>query len=179
MDTTLTEVGRSNYSGGILWVVLGSEMISVMISLRWLVILVLVLVGADYYFAYRAIKKKGETFPISRSVRRSAIKFCDYIMLLLVGCVVGLAITEPWDLCDHVVTAGVCLGIGIFTELASILGHYFTLRGYKFEGSPLRILGQVLAALVGLKSPTIGKAVGEIVEKLPTTQQPSRDEESE
>lgn len=59
----------------------------------------------------------------SRAVRRTMNKMVDYVTFLVLGALIGVAITEPMEICNHIWTAALGLGIGCGCEVASIIGH--------------------------------------------------------
>ena len=123
---------------GIVWAALGGEMINVAFELRYMIILSVVLILADFWWGhsetmkrYHEAEEAGDTVLMekfkwhkSRAIRRTANKTVDYVTYLLVGAFFGLAITEPMGWGDHVYAAIVGLGVGCLAEIASIVGHY-------------------------------------------------------
>lgn len=113
-------------------------MINVAFELRYMIILSVVLILADFWWGhsetmkrYHEAEEAGDTVLMekfkwhkSRAIRRTANKTVDYVTYLLVGAFFGLAITEPMGWGDHVYAAIVGLGVGCLAEIASIVGHY-------------------------------------------------------
>ena len=113
-------------------------MINVAFELRYMIILSVVLILADFWWGhsetmkhYHEAEEAGDTVLMekfkwhkSRAIRRTANKTVDYVTYLLVGAFFGLAITEPMGWGDHIYAAIVGLGVGCLAEIASIVGHY-------------------------------------------------------
>ena len=121
----------------VLWGAIGQELIGVVYDLRYMVICSIALILADLWWGYSEsqvrlshAKETGndtlqEKFKWhkSRAGRRTANKIVDYLTYLVVGALIGLAITEPMEICSHVWSAALGLGIGCACEIASIIGH--------------------------------------------------------
>ena len=130
MDTT---VGTK----AVMWGSIGSELIAVVYDLRYMVICSIALILADLWWGYSESQMRKEMakdmgnatleekfkWHKSRALRRTANKTVDYLTYLVVGALIGLAITEPMDICSHVWSAAIGLGIGCACEVASIIGH--------------------------------------------------------
>lgn len=129
-------------SRGIVWATIGAELITVCFELRYMVILSIILIVTDFWWGYREntnrfekAREKNNVYLMekyrwhkSRAVRRSANKACDYLTYLLIGAFLGLGITEPMDICGHVFSAAIALGLGCLCEIASIVGHILYLK---------------------------------------------------
>lgn len=171
MDTT---VGAK----GVMWGSIGAELIGVVYDLRYMVICSVALILADLWWGYsesqmrkEMAKEKGDDTLVekykwhkSRAGRRTANKIVDYLTYLVVGAMIGLAITEPMDICSHVWTAAIGLGIGCGCEIASIVGHIaFVKLGVEISlidgwKAFVRFLGK----LIRVKSSEIGEAVEDL-----------------
>ena len=163
---------------GILWATIGAELLQVVYDLRYMVICSFALILADLWWGYsessmryKKAKEKGSEFGMdkykwhkSRAGRRTANKMVDYLTFLVVGALIGLAITEPMDICTHVWTAAIGLGIGCACEIASIIGHVAYVRmGVEIsmvEG--WRAFIRFLGKLIKVKSNEIGEAVEDL-----------------
>lgn len=162
-------------SKGVVWATIGAELIAVCYELRYMVILSLILILADLWWGYcesskrynqavvdkdKAAKEKYKWHK-SRAVRRSANKAVDYITYLLVGAFLGLAITEPMDLCNHVLTAAIALGLGCLCEVSSIVGHVlFVKAGIEIKvADAWKWAGRFFINLIKIKNHDIGEAV--------------------
>lgn len=162
----------------IIWTTFGMELLQVVYDLRYMVIASVVLILADMWWGYSASRKRLEDanrrrsatlqdkykWHKSRAVRRTFNKFVDYLTYLIVGAVLGLAITEPMEICSHVWTAALGLGIGGGCEIASIVGHVVYVK-LGVEVSALdawRAMMRFLGRIIRQRSNEIGSAVEEL-----------------
>ena len=92
----------------------------------------------------------------------------DYLSYLVVGVFLGLAITEPMDICSHITSAIVGLLIGCGCEIASIIGHVAYVKyDVEIEIKDIwRWLGRVLVSIIKKKNSDIGEAIEEANEKV-------------
>lgn len=178
MDITGRNIGQA-----FTWGVMGSEAIGAIHDLRWMLVLCVLLIVADFRFGRceskkrhkAALKAGNETlaklweFRLSRAIRRTCNKFIDYMTLLLVFCLIGFAITEPYGLCSHIITAGVAMIIACVSELCSIFGHFLYLRGVEVPKLTWKSVGIFFARLAAgfarTKSPDLGEALEETLAK--------------
>lgn len=162
----------------IMWGSIGGELISVVYDLRYMVICSVALILADLWWGYSEsqmrkahAKEKGNAtleekfkWHKSRALRRTTNKVVDYLTYLVVGALIGLAITEPMDVCSHVVSAALGLGIGCACEIASIIGHV----AYVKMGVEISMIDgwkafmKFLGKMIKVKSTEIGEAVEDL-----------------
>ena len=171
MDTTTSNLGvKGLYWGGML-----AELVSVLYDLRYMFLCAIVLILADLWWGYSESKIRRKEaqeagnktlddkykWRFSRAARRTTNKVIDYLTYLAIGAFVGLAVTEPMDICDHVWSASIGLGIGCACEIASIVGHVaYVKMGVELSlvdawRTFVRFLGRIIKA----KSIEIGEAV--------------------
>lgn len=136
---------------------MGGEALTALFDLRWMLVLIVVLIVADFWFGVSESLQKREHFRFSRAGRRTCNKAVDYITYLILGSVLGLAIFEPLGWATHVTTAAVGLGFGCVWELDSIIGHVCELHGIKNRFSVKR----AIIALLKKKDKDLGTAVEE------------------
>lgn len=178
MDVTTRNIGQ-----GFAWGTMGAEALQAIQDLRWMIALCVLLIIADYRFGCAESKKRHKDaldagnhtlaklweFRTSRAIRRTTNKFIDYMTLLLVFCIIGLAITEPYGWCDHIMCAGVAMIVACVCELCSVFGHFFYLRGIALPrltwGNVGLFLGRVIAGFARTKSPDLGEALDETITK--------------
>lgn len=134
---------------------MGGEALTVLFDLRWMLVLIVVLILADFWFGVSASLYKHEHFRFSRAGRRTCNKAVDYITYLLVGSVLGMAIFEPLGWAMHTTTAAVGLGFGCVWEIDSIVGHACELHGIRNRFSVKRFL----ISLIKRKDRDVGDAV--------------------
>lgn len=165
----------------LLWSSIGTELIGVVYDLRYMVIFSFVLILADLWWGYSESRLRyqeavatGKAVLIdkykwhkSRAGRRTGNKIVDYLTYLIVGALLGLAITEPMGWCNHVITACIGLSLGCFCELASIVGHVVYVKlGIELKVSDVwRWLLKFFIALVKKKSNDVGEAIEETFDK--------------
>lgn len=127
---------------GLSWGIMGEEAAETLWDLRWMLVLVLVLVGADFRFGLKESRVRFEKarehgdhlamdkyrFHFSRAGRRTLNKAVDYLTYLLLGAVLGLAVLEPYGI-GHVYSAAALLGMAAAFEMSSILGHILYCNG--------------------------------------------------
>lgn len=119
---------------------MGAEAMSALYDLRWMLVLMVVLIIADFWFGVSEAMKRREPFRFSRAGRRTCNKAVDYITYLLIGSLVGLAVFEPLGWATHVTTAAIGAGFGCVWEMDSILGHVCALHGVEQKFSIKRFI---------------------------------------
>ena len=175
MDTTIS-------TKAVMWASIGSELLTAVYDLRYMVMLSFALIFADLWWGHASSCKKyhyaesigNETLKYkfkwskSRAIRRTCNKMIDYLSYLVVGVFLGLAITEPMDICSHITSAIVGLLIGCGCEIASIIGHVAYVKyDVEIEIKDIwRWLGRVLVSIIKKKNSDIGEAIEEANEKV-------------
>lgn len=140
---------------------MGSEAMSALYDLRWMLVFIVVLILADFWFGVSESLKKNEHFRFSRAGRRTCNKGVDYLTYLLVGALLGLAIFEPLGWATHTTTAAIGLGFGCVWEMDSIIGHVCALHGVKNKFSVKRFL----ILLIKKKNREVGDALDEALKE--------------
>lgn len=121
----------------VIWGSVGTELLNVVYDLRYMVLCAVALILADLWWGYSESRiRRNHAKEIgnatledkfkwhkSRAIRKSMNKLIDYVSYLVLGALLGMGITEPMGICDHVSTAALGLGIGGGCEVASIIGH--------------------------------------------------------
>lgn len=136
---------------------MGMEALTALYDLRWMLVLIVVLIVADFWFGVSESLHRREHFRFSRAGRRTCNKAVDYITYLILGSVLGLAIFEPLGWATHITTAAVGLGFGCVWEIDSIVGHVCELHGIRNRFSVKR----AIIALIKKKDEDLGEAVEE------------------
>lgn len=152
MSNITTTTGKAIVVG-----TMGGEALSALYDLRWMLVLIVVLILADFWFGVSESLRKREHFRFSRAGRRTCNKGVDYLTYLMLGSVLGLAIFEPLGWATHTTTAAVGLGFGCVWEMDSIVGHVCALHGIKNRFSVKRFI----IALLKKKDDDVGEAVEE------------------
>lgn len=155
-------------TAAIMWAVFASEALNALYDLHWMLVLMVTLILTDLWWGwsenrmhYKAAKTKRERekyrFHFSAAGRRTLNKLVDYMTYLLVGCVTGLAVTEPLGICGHTATAAIGIGLGCLFELSSIAGHVCVVKGFDVRLN----LKALLVAIVKRKSEAMGEILDE------------------
>ena len=166
-------------SQGISWAIFGAECLQAVNDLRWMIIFAVVLIGTDFWWgcrelsskrkkATRAVDKEKFKFHFSQAGRRTLNKAVDYLTYLLVGCVAGLAITEPMGIADHTTTAAIGLGFGCLFEISSIVGHIAAVKGINIKLN----LKALIVALIRKKNEDIADVLDEGIEEIEDNRRP-------
>ena len=78
-----------------IWAVFSGEALTALFDLRWMIVLIVILVIADFWFGISESHLNKEEIRFSRACRRTANKLTDYFTYLIIGVVIGFAIGEP------------------------------------------------------------------------------------
>lgn len=140
---------------------MGGEALTALYDLRWMLVFIVVLICADFWFGVSESIKKHEHFRFSRAGRRTCNKAVDYLTYLLVGALLGMAIFEPLGWTDHTTTAAVGLGFGCIWEIDSIVGHVCALHGISNKFSVKRFI----ISFIKKKNEDVGEALEDALER--------------
>ena len=155
--------------------VFGSELMSVMIDARWMLLAITVCVLADFRYGwgesskrYKKAKEKGDKIVMaqykwrtSRAMRRTVNKLIDYFMWVTLGMFFGWAILKPIG-GDHIMGGVVATAVAIACEAKSFCGHFFYLHGIKIEEKSVKgFLRAFVVAFAKRKNADIGEALEE------------------
>lgn len=137
---------------------MSGELTTLIYDLRWAVLLCGALIIADLWLGCRSASAEGKEVRRSRAIRRTANKFVDYLMYMLVAAMIGMVVEQiGWWSHTNVALCGVLLGC--FCEIESILGHWAKLHGYTFS------LSSIIAKIVKSKNEEMGEIIEEISKK--------------
>lgn len=163
---------RLNLSASILWIGFGNEAIIVIQDCRWQIMLCVIAIIADLWWAYsehkyhvsklppEAQKKEREKWRKSKAIRKSSVKLVDYMSLLLIGMVLGLAFCEPYDIANHTQCAACGVIIGVASDLLSCIGHFCVVREITISR---KSVSKFLVAFIKKKNEDIGEALEETI----------------
>lgn len=121
MDVNINTVTASSVKIGAPLVFI-KELLDIMYDLRWWLILAFVLIIADLWFGIRGAKLRGEKIRKSTAGRRTMNKFVDYMLYILVGTSIGMAIGQPYGFNPMIVSCTI-LALCYAFEVDSIYGH--------------------------------------------------------
>lgn len=148
----MTNGGSVGKSLGIL--VMSNELTTLIYDLRWAIILCGALIIADLWFGCRSASSQGKEIRKSRAIRRTANKFVDYLMYMLVAAMIGMVVEQiGWWSHTNVALCGILLGC--FCELESILGHWARLHGFSFS------IRKVILRFISTKSKEVADIINE------------------
>lgn len=190
-------ISSRNIGQAFTWSIMGNEAIQAIQDLRWIIALCVILIIADYRFGREESKKKHKEaleqgnatlakmyeFRFSRAVRRTCNKFIDYMTLLLVFCILGFAVTEPYGICNHVITAGIAAIIACICELFSIGGHFLYLKNINVHKPNITwksffvFIGRLLAGFAKTKDEDLGIALDDTITQTLNDNQKNNDNE--
>lgn len=165
----LSSTPRNISGSGALLPLLGTELLDAVFELRFMIVAMIILTLADFWWATRELRYHREKalaagdlegakryrFRNSRAGRRTLNKIVDYLTYLLVGAFLGYAITEPLGCASHLTTAAIGLGLGCAFDISSIIGHVLAVRGLEWDGK------KALLALLRHKAPAVEEAIKE------------------
>lgn len=158
---------------------LTAELVSVVTDMRWMLLLVVILVVADFHFGraenskrWHECKRNGDVlmasqyaWRTSRAIRRTINKTVDYLIWIIVGMAVGMAVLEPVGV-EHELGGVFATSVIVFCECKSLFGHFFYLHGVIMEKKTLRcFVRAVIVAIVKKRNPDLGDAVKEGFER--------------
>ena len=138
-----------------IWAVFGGEALTALFDLRWMIVLIVILVIADFWFGISESHLNKEDIRFSRACRRTANKLTDYFTYLIIGVVIGFAIGEPLGMFTHIQAAAVAILLPALFEVCSIWGHFQKLRKSDMKFS----FKKFIVALIKKKSTDVGEAV--------------------
>lgn len=164
---------------GTVFVVFGGEIGAMLLDLRWGVMLLVLLIAADFRLGWGESKRRYREalrthdglraemyrWHTSRAVRRTLNKLADYIVVMLVCGAVGMAVLEPMGV-GHTWGAWAGAVTACFCEAASIFGHLFYLHGIRVERKGVRgFMRALMVAWAKRKDADIGESLEEAFER--------------
>ena len=98
---------------------------------------VLVVIVCDLFFGCEAARKRGERVRISRAVRRTVNKMCEYLCWVMLGLTISIGFAADW--LKYLIFA-----IIYGNELSSCLSNYFAAKGKRITFNVFSLLGRRL-----------------------------------
>ena len=142
--------------------IFSEELATLLYDLRWAIMLCCALIITDLWFGCRTSYQQGIVVRKSRAIRRTANKFVDYIMYMLVAALIGMVIEQlGWWSHTSVALCGILLGC--FCEFESILSHWANLHGFTFS------LKKFVMSMLARKEEDIAEAIKEAQKEDETT----------
>lgn len=140
----------------------GSELISVLFSLRWVILFIVALVITDFWSGLTAsVKVRKEDFRLSRALRRTIVKFLEYINFIVFGLLLAKACLEPFGIGTDLTGGAIGAACALLIEFDSIYGHICDLHGISNRLSIKRIF----VAWLKHKNEDLGEAVDEAIKE--------------
>lgn len=139
-----------------------NEYLEVLYALRWPILVIFALIVTDFWSGLAAsVRIRHEDFRLSRALRRTLVKTCEYIALIIFAAILTKGIFEP--LFNVLPVAGGAVGaiFAVICEGDSILSHLCDLHGIKSRFSVKRFI----VAYLKRKNPDAGTALEEALEE--------------
>lgn len=150
-----------NAGGVVVAGALYAELIQVLYDLRWAVLFIMVLVFTDFWSGLTAsVKVRKEDFRLSRALRRTIVKFLEYINFIIFGLVLSKACLIPFGIGDNNTGGAIGACLAMLIEFDSIYGHICDLHGIKNRISVKRFF----VAWLKRKNEDAGEALEEALE---------------
>lgn len=150
-----------NAGGVVVAGALYAELIQVLYDLRWAVLFIMVLVFTDFWSGLTAsVKVRREDFRLSRALRRTVVKFLEYINFIIFGLVLSKACLIPFGIGDNNTGGAIGACLAMLIEFDSIYGHICDLHGIKNRISVKRFF----VAWLKRKNEDAGEALEEALE---------------
>lgn len=140
----------------------GTELISVLFSLRWVILFIVILVVTDFWSGLTAsVKVRKEDFRLSRALRRTIVKFLEYINFIVFGLLLAKACLEPFGIGTDITGGAIGAACALLIEFDSIYGHICDLHGISNRIS----LKRIFVLWLKRKDEDLGEAVEDAVEE--------------
>ena len=138
----------------------GAELIGVLFSLRWVILFIVALVITDFWSGLTAsVKVRKEDFRLSRALRRTIVKFLEYINFIVFGLLLAKACLEPFGIGTDLTGGAIGAACALLIEFDSIYGHICDLHGISNRLS----IKRVFVAWLKRKNEDLGEAVDEAI----------------
>lgn len=145
-------------SGALLAGTFYEELQQVLFDLRWLVAFIVILVFTDFWTGLTAsVRVRKENFRISRALRRTIVKFLEYINFIIFGLLLAKAILEPFGIGTDITGGAIGASAALLIEFDSIYGHICDIHGIKSRFS----IKRMFVAYIKRKNEDVGEAVEE------------------
>lgn len=140
----------------------GAELIGVLFSLRWVILFIVALVITDFWSGLTAsVRVRKEDFRLSRALRRTIVKFLEYINFIVFGLLLAKACLEPFGIGTDLTGGAIGAACALLIEFDSIYGHICDLHGISNRLS----IKRVFVAWLKRKNEDLGEAVDEAIKE--------------
>lgn len=120
-----------------------AEVGEVLYDLRWFILTAFALIMADLWFGINVSRKRGIEIRRSSAGRRTLNKFIDYILYIVLGTTLSMAVAPAWDLNPLHVASAILILCYAF-EMDSIYSHICYLHGAKKKVSIFKIIWYII-----------------------------------
>lgn len=139
-----------------------NEYLGVLYDLRWPILAIFALIATDFWSGLAAsVRIRHEDFRLSRALRRTLVKTCEYIALIIFAAFIAKGILEPLGVCQPIHGGAVGAGLAVICEGDSILSHLCDLHGIRSRFSVKRFIVSYLKK----KNPEAGTALEEALQE--------------
>ena len=154
-------------------VMMSNELSAIISDARWLLVVILVCVIADFRYGwgesskrYNIAKEHGDKIEMheykwrtSRALRRTINKLVDYFIWVCLGMLVGWAILRPLGI-DYMLGGIVATIIAVACEAKSFIGHFIYLHGVNIKEKTITgFLKAFAVSFAKRKNKDIGEAL--------------------
>lgn len=152
---------------------IGNEIVALIWDARWMLLAIFICIIADFRFgwgesskhyhdaqrAHNTLLMEQTRWRTSRALRRSVNKAIDYLVWIVMGMFIGMALLPRFGV-DYTWGGAVAAIVAIFCEVKSIAGHFCYLHGLSLDkGSVKSFVRSFLVSLLKKKNEDIGEAV--------------------
>lgn len=143
-----------------------SEVQQTFFDIRWALLFIALLIVTDFWTGLTAsVRVRGEDFRISRALRRTLVKFCEYVSFVIFGVVLAKSVLEPFGICSYVTGGAVGAACALLIECDSIYGHVCDIHGIGGRFS----LKRLIVAWLRRKNRDLADAVEETLKETDKT----------
>ena len=169
----MTDASMNMGTKAVGFALMGSEFTAIISDARWLLIIILVCVVADFRYGwgeshkrYNIAKERGDKIEMheykwrtSRALRRTVNKLVDYFIWVCLGMLVGWAILRPLGI-DYMLGGIVATIIAVACEAKSFIGHFIYLHGVNIKEKTITgFLKAFAVSFAKRKNKDIGEAL--------------------
>ena len=171
----MTDGNMNTRTKAVSLVLMGNELTAIISDARWLLIVILVCVVADFRYGwgeshkrFNIAKERGDKMDMheykwrtSRALRRTVNKLVDYFIWVCLGMLVGWAILRPLGI-DYMLGGIVATTIAVGCEAKSFIGHFIYLHGVNIKEKTITgFLKAFAVSFAKKKNKDIGEALEE------------------
>lgn len=138
-----------------------NEYLEVLYNLRWPILVIFALILTDFWSGLAAsVRIRHEDFRLSRALRRTLVKACEYVALIIFAAILTKGIFEPLFGTQPATGGAVGAAFALICEGDSILSHLCDLHGIKSRFSVKRFI----VAYLKRKNQDAGEALEDAID---------------